>query len=119
MRRRRVRLGRGPAAALSIVIAAAVSAGINIATSSPGWTIIVGVSVLVLLWAGLEWWRAAGATESGQPSQVRIGQRATRVQGGEIVGAEGLPPGAGLEVTQEVTEVGENGSVIGYRDPKV
>ncbi|MGW0515842.1 hypothetical protein [Crossiella sp. NPDC003009] len=114
MRQGRFRLGRGPAAATSIVIGAAASAGINIATNSPGWAIITGVALVVLVWAGLEWWRASGKETE---ARVRVDQRAERVSG-EVVGASGLPAGAGLTVSQEITEVGEGGSVTGYHEPR-
>jgi hypothetical protein len=104
--------------------------GINLATSSPGWAISVGVALVVLVWAGLEWWRAVDVSKDepepepdrrpvrdGEPGPVRIDQRAQQVRGGEVVGAHGRPEGAELEVVQNVTEVGEGGSVIGYRDP--
>lgn len=115
MRRRGLRLGRGPAAALSILLGALTGVAINLATDSPGWAIVTGLVLVVSLWAGLEWWRAS-ATKA-EPGAIRVAQQAERVRGGEVVGAEGKPEGAGLEVDQRVTEVGRDGRVIGYREP--
>ena len=115
------RIGHGLAAAGSVVLGAAVAVGINIGTGHPAVAIVVGVVVLVALWAGLEAWRAVHAESSTSSDRPRksVKQRARNVAG-RLTGARGSGQETDVKVEQRMDDVLAGGEVIGYEgDPPV
>jgi hypothetical protein len=107
---------RGIAAAGSVVVGALVAVMINLLTGQWNWALAVGLVGTVLLWAGIEVWRATrgGAGPSGSTSVV---QRA-RTVGGQLLGVRQPGTEAGgersLSIEQTVDEIREGGNVTGY-----
>jgi hypothetical protein len=102
-------VSRKLSAAGAVVMSAGVGWMINIATSSFEWTAIGGAVALVIVFAALEWWRAAPPEETppeedrpADRASIRIRQRVKKNVGGNVTGIAGNPPDADIGVDQEV-----------------
>jgi hypothetical protein len=103
---------RSIAAAVSAVLATAISSLVNVATSSPRWAVVVGLVMLTGVYAGLEALRAVkgGSADSRPQHKIRIStDRVT----GKVIGLllrGGPTPDA--DITVRTGDV--DGEVTGY-----
>jgi len=108
------RRNRAIAAAGSVAAGTATGFLTNILTGLWNWALATGLIGMVVLWAGIEAWRANSDTDTVFPG-ISVVQRAGRVTG-KIIGVR--RPSEKLRqpvlVDQTFTEVAEGGSAIGY-----
>jgi len=107
---------RAIAAAGSVVCAAVVGLLTSKLTGQWGWALAAALVAAVMLWAGIEAWRAV--TEKGVSGSARessgIRQRASRV-GGLMIGRRGPVTGQSpdIAVDQQIRILEKGGTVIG------
>ena len=110
-------IGRGLAAATSVVLSAVVAVGVNIATGHPSFAVIAGLVILVAVWAAFESWQALHPDRraGSDRHQASVVQRVRVVAGlGRLVGVTRPAADANVTVNQHVGEVTDSGEVIGY-----
>jgi len=110
---------RGGWAALSMVLGALVGAGVNLLTDSWNWTIAGAVMAALIIWAAIEWHRAAtGVSANRGPTGPEIGvvQNVRRVAG-KLTGVRRRADASGpVRVRQTSDYVEAGGEVTGYTD---
>lgn len=107
---------RAIAAAGSVVCAAVVGVLTSKLTGRWAWALAAALAAAVLLWAGLEAWRAVSEKDVDGPARSGTGirQRARRVAG-LMIGRRGPVTGQtpGLSVDQKIRTIRRGGVVIG------
>jgi hypothetical protein len=110
---------RAATAAVAVVLGAATSAAVSLATTNPSWLTLVGLVVVVVVFASMEWWRAAlekSDTPTSARPRIEVSQKVGRLHGGSVTGIRGAPRDADASVRQRVRKLDGEGDVIGYAD---
>ena len=107
---------RAIAAAGSVLCAAVVGVLTSKLTGRWAWALAAALAAAVLLWAGIEAWRAVAEKEGGEPGRGGTGirQRARRVAG-LMIGRRGpvTSQAPGVSVDQKVGIIEKGGTVVG------